>query len=480
MQQRRDRVEGGFARALFAFALLPILAAVLVASSPDTTVPDVRVRVLVLALCGPAWLVAVRLAHAGRGDLRLVIGGAVALRLLALAGDVRFSDDVYRYLWEGEVARSGFSAYAFAPDAPELEPLRRENPVLHARVNHPDVAASYPPLTQVAGLAAAVASRAMGSAPELGGVTLLRIFFAVCDLAVLWPIARMLSRAGRPPALVVVWGWSPLLAMEFSGSGHCDSLGVVLLMSALVLSVAPGRNAARELAAGALLAGAVLVKYLPLVVLPALMRDRRRARSWLATIVLCALAFAPFLLLTGGDRGFLGGLSQYGLRWESPNLVYRFLEAPFAGRFELDESWTDPRRLGRLCAAAVWLAFAIVTWVRRSDIVRATGVVIGAFLVLSPTLHPWYLAWIAPFVALRPSAAWCWLLAAAPLLYWPLAEWQLRGQWVEPAWLWPLLALPFFALSIHGWWSDARTAVAAHSPTSAAPRSRPRSPLDAT
>ena len=271
-----------------------------------------------------------------------------------------------------------------------------------------------------------------------------------------------------------------MLATEFAGSGHCDSLGVALLMSALLLLISAGRNAARELVFGALLAGAILVKYIPLVVLPALMRDRHRWRLWLAALVPCVLAFVPFLFLAGSARGLLDGLAEYGFRWEASNLVYRFLEAPFAAHFAFDESWTDPRRLGRLCAAAVWLVFAIVIWTRRWNVLRSTGAVIGAWLVISPTLHPWYLAWMAPFVALRPASAWCWLLAAAPLLYWPLAEWQLGGKWVEPAWLWPLLALPFFALLLRDWWADARTAVAAHSGTSVAARTQPRDRRDAT
>ena len=73
---------------------------------------------------------------------------------------------------------------------------------------------------------------------------------------------------------------------------------------------------------------------------------------------------------------------------------------------------------------------------------------IGAFVVLSPTLHPWYVTWVLPFVALRPRAAWLWLAAAVPLSYWPVAEWTAGGDWHEPSWIWPVIAVPFFALSI--------------------------------
>ena len=66
--------------------------------------------------------------------------------------------------------------------------------------------------------------------------------------------------------------------------------------------------------------------------------------------------------------------------------------------------------------------------------------------MLTPTLHPWYLTWVIPFLALYRSRAWVFLAAVAPLLYWPLTEWHATGEWIEPVWLWPALALPFFLL----------------------------------
>jgi hypothetical protein len=159
------------------------------------------------------------------------------------------------------------------------------------------------------------------------------------------------------------------------------------------------------------------------------------------------LAWLPFA--TNGGA-LLAGLSEYGLRWEAASLVFRWLEAPFAAVLERDGTWSDPRRVARVIAALLWLAVAACAWFRVEDPVRATGVAIGAFLVLSPTLHPWYLAWIVPFVAVTGSAAWLLLVALAPLLYWPLAGWHASGVWVEPGWLWPAVALPFFGSRLAG------------------------------
>jgi hypothetical protein len=94
----------------------------------------------------------------------------------------------------------------------------------------------------------------------------------------------------------------------------------------------------------------------------------------------------------------------------------------------------------------LWALVALRAWRRGHSAWHASFVLVGAFLVLTPTLHPWYLTWIVPFLAVQPSWAWRVLVALVPLSYWPLAAWRHEGVWREPAWLWPLVALPFLAL----------------------------------
>ena len=90
-------------------------------------------------------------------------------------------------------------------------------------------------------------------------------------------------------------------------------------------------------------------------------------------------------------------------------------------------------------------------WRKGFGPIRATGTLLGAWIVLTPTLHPWYVAWVAPFVVLRPSAAWTWLLAIVSVGYVPLLASRAAGGGaiLEPAWLWPLFAVPFFVLALY-------------------------------
>jgi hypothetical protein len=244
----------------------------------------------------------------------------------------------------------------------------------------------------------------------------------------------------------VAWAWNPWVALEFAGSGHLDVLALLCLVGALaVLAPEPMRGVRAALGLALLVAGAA-VKLLPGVLVPFALRRTERPWRGLALVLLAAvLAALPFFLLTGAwPRS--AGLGQYALRWESSSLLFRWIEPLFPRHLARDESWSDPRRLARLVVLALWVVPLGVAWVARWELERVAAWAVGGFLLLTPTLHPWYLLWMAPFLALRPSLAWGLLVGAAPLFYWPLALWRRAQVWEEPAWLWPALAGPFLAL----------------------------------
>lgn len=426
---------------LFVVALLPILAgagALVVGAPVDVTRPMTWPA---LALASGGWLVALALARRLRDSWALlaVVGcGALALRLVFLAGELELSDDLHRYAWEGALVGAGVDPYGAAPAAPALEPWRARWPETFARVNHPEVPAAYPPLAQA--VHATVVRLAGGPGPDarLG----LRLFYASCDLLVCVPLALLLRQRRLPLARLVAWAWNPWVALEFAGSGHLDALAILGLVGALAC-LPPGRvaGAARASAALALLALGAAVKLLPAVLVPfALRRARNPRRAALVGLAAGALALLPLVLATRALPQ-LAGLGEYAFRWESFSLTYRALE-PLLERFgAYDERWHDPRRVGRALVLAAWLALALLAWRRRLEPARAAAWLLGAFLLLTPTLHPWYLAWIVPFLALRPLSGWCALVALAPLLYWPLEGWRSAARWCEPTWLWPVLAL---------------------------------------
>lgn len=429
---------GGPALALAWLAFLPEAA-----TRPALALPP-------LVLAGGAWTWSAARSATVTIPWSAVLGGALLLRILAFAAAPATSDDALRYVWEALVLLDGASPYAFAPDAPELAALRERWPELAARLNHPGTSAAYPPLYQAASVGVVALARTLGESGLVErALALQRLFAAGCDLGVLFALRALLAARGVAAARTVVWAWSPLAALEFAGAGHMDVLGIALWIAGLALCERAARGEL-PLRGVLLVAGAALVKFLPAVSLPFVLREARggRLRTLAILALTAALACAPLALLAGGARGLATGLSDYGLRWESTSLLYRFVEPPLAQLLARGGSALDARLVGRGLCALLWAALAWRTWRSRADVLRASWTLLAGFLVLSPTLHPWYLAWALPFLACFPSRAWSWLLALAPLAYVLVAGWQLEGVWREPAWLWPVWALPFLALGL--------------------------------
>lgn len=425
-------------------ALLALVAAsfFLGRASPLDVCPPRTLGLVLLAGC--AWLVALGAARRMRAGLPLVVifAGALALRLCFLWSEPEVSDDLHRYVWEGALLSEGGNPYAHAPASAELAQEQERWRATFERVNHPEVPAAYPPLTLLA--QATVVTVAGGPEPPERARHFLRLAFALCDLAVCVPLLFLLRERRVTESALVAWAWNPWVALEFAGSGHFDALGILLLVLTLALWSRP------VLAAFALAAGAA-TKLLPLALAPTLLRSGRPVRAGLALGGGLLLPLA-FFVLVAGEWPRPRGLAEYAFRWESFSLAHRWIEGAWARVASYDEGWSDPRRLARASELLLWLAPLAWAWRRRLEPARVAWLAVAGFLLLTPTLHPWYLCWAVPFLALFRVRAFAFLVAFAPLFYWPLAGWRARGEWHEPSWLWPLVALPFGLLLVFDLW----------------------------
>ena len=463
--------SGAFRGALWVWILspLPVLGAFWSLKDLGPWPAERGIFQIALACAGLAWLVGVwasfRLPAALRQGRQawgsfLYVGviGAL-LRGLVLVATPALSDDVNRYVFEGGLVAQGTSPYAHAPADPERAAEREAWAELYAAVNHPEVSAAYPPLIQyVFGLGVSLAggpaktigaAETQGAAPEFAASRVFRVFFSVCDLGLGLLLGLALMRRGRAPAVACIWVYCPLVVMEFAGSAHFDVLGVLLFMAAVLLFEGRDRSLLREGAAFVTLGLGVAIKFLPVLALPFLFAQGRR--PWRGLSLFAAtflLSFVGLFFLDGGASGLTRGLDQYALRWESFSMLFRVLEAPFEAFLPQDGSWLDARRFARGAIALIFLVHAFLLLREGASPERGARSLVALFLVLTPTLHPWYLTWLLPFLVLKPSLAWFLFLAAAPLLYWPLTEWRALAEWREPGWLWLCIVPPFLMLWI--------------------------------
>jgi alpha-1,6-mannosyltransferase len=317
-----------------------------------------------------------------------------------------FSDDLHRYVWEGRLWLEGFNPYAVAPAEPSLMPLRGD---LWASINNKQLASIYPPLSQLLFVAAA----------WLGGgvVTVKLLALLGLGLTVGW-IARVTGDFRVALAL----GSNPLVSAETALNGHFDVLvGVAFVAVAWELS---RRRFGR---AGVAICAAVGLKVVGLVAVPLLWR---RPRVLALTALGSALLLAP-LAWSRALADQSSGPGEFARRWRGNEslfaladwLSYRLLPEDAAGL------------VARALVVTALLCLVLLLVLRRTPAVRATRILVWSVLLLSPQVHPWYLAWLLPLeLAAGGRAALIWS-AAVLFAYAPLDRWVESGVWEMPLWM---------------------------------------------
>ena len=413
-------------------------------------------------------LVSWRVLRRPAGDLRLILGAALLFRLTLLPTAPSLSDDIYRYVWDGHVQWSGVNPYRYAPEASQLTDLRTELPEIFVGINHRHIPTIYPPVSQL------FFAAATGLSEGSNGVRAVKLGLLLCEVALAVALLGLLRQRGLDDRRIDLYAWNPLAVVEIAGSGHVDALALALLFGALYWM---GRRAWRSAALA--LSAAFLAKLLPAVALPLLWRHcalaidgdsqgghgnrqpgaLRRLLSWPAVQPLLWFALgaaAGYGLYASAGTRLFAGLQTYALTWRFNDSAYTVVHlavgALGAVVVEGDLPEGHVLHLARWFCGAAFLVAAAWIVVRRTDPVRATFALLALHLVLAPTLHPWYVLWVVPFLPLFPNPAWVSLSGLVFLAYWVLDGYRSTGVWWESPWVRWAEYVPFYALLGLTWW----------------------------
>lgn len=349
-----------------------------------------------------------------------------------------YDDDIWRYLWDGHVWASSVNPFRFAPDDSRLDYLTATTAVdettastpwqdIRDNINHARVPTIYPPLAQV------VFRLSHAIAP--GSVIALKAILVAFDLLTLLLVYLVLRNQGSHPAWLLLYAWNPLLIKVVAGSGHIDVLvGALLALTAYLLVKRAYLSAALALS------GAVLVKLAPVVLIPFLAKRIGWRRSLVIPVVLLT-AYLPFF---HSGWAVFAGLTKFAREWEFNSaffLVMRFLARPFA---------MDPALVAREVGAPTILATTVWFW-QRDDGQPVTfsqvASVLGALILFSPTVMPWYLVWLLPLAVISRQSIWIWFTGLVCLAFFVMANGTLAV---------PVLALEygvFLAIALQTWFS---------------------------
>jgi hypothetical protein len=336
-----------------------------------------------------------------RATFFIILAVAILCRAVLLVPRPVMSSDIYRYAWDGVVQHAHISPYRYVPGDAALKFLRAPNQDLFDNINRRDYAHTiYPPAAQMLFYLITFINPA---------VTTMKLAMVLLEGLTLWGLVQLLQDLGMRREQSLLYAWCPLIIWEIGSSGHIDSAMMAFLVPALLF-----RLRGKPILTGLFLGAAVLIKFFPLVLFPALFQ-RREWKMPAAMVAFALVAYGCYISVGMRVFGFLGGYVEE----EGVNSGSRF--------FLLELARHVPGLAHLPTAAFLAVAAAImgtlVLWCWKQSVPATYGVngltakrlsgdalflqraMLLAFvtmLLFSPH-YSWYIAWLVPFLVLMPN-----------------------------------------------------------------------------
>jgi len=362
-------------------------------AQPGTSTQSTSFFLLGLILLALGWLGLVY--RAGRiADPRravIIVGAVIALWAIPVSlGPPLLSNDVYSYVAQGEMASRGIDPSSVGP----VE-LGRNDFTSGADPVWRSAPAPYGP---VAVFAARSAVEIAGH-DQVAAINVYRVFVWIAVVMAAIGIGLIAVGNGLSAAVAIAIGiGNPIMILHVVGGVHNDAL----MFGFLALGLAAAQRDRKKLAV-ALITAATAVKlpaavgllYLGWCWHGAVATWKERVVSTVAVFASAAAAIVVGCFLVGLGPGWITALKSTGKVNDtySPTTKIGFSIAEILNAIGLNVDGqllaSGVRALGLLATAVI--AFVMLMRSPRVGFIKATGVMLVAYVLLGPVIWPWYL-----------------------------------------------------------------------------------------
>ena len=330
----------------------------------------------------------------------LLVIFSVLIRLLFLFATPNLSQDFYRFIWDGRMILEGFNPYLFTPDS-FIE--NGEFPVTQAQELHNGMGSlsashftNYPPINQLFFTIAALFS----GKSILGSVVVMRVLIIAADIGTLYFGKKLLERLKLPSSRIFWYILNPFIIIELTGNLHFEGVMIFFLVWSLYLL-----HSGRWKFAAVVLACSISVKLIPLMLLPLFFNyfTKRKGDASTTLSITKLIAFYTIIAITT----LLLFLPFFSMEFITN---YAKTVGLWFGNFEFNASiYYLVREIGYaitgyneiaviskvlpIISVLIILGFSFFKQNNNlPKLITSMVLVLTFYLLLSTTVHPWYLA----------------------------------------------------------------------------------------
>jgi len=303
-----------------------------------------------------------------------------------------FSQDFYRFIYDGLLWREGHSAYIGSPlqtsellaHIPYRDELLQEMGSLSRKHN-----SNYPPLNQLFFYLAT-----LGSATIAQTVLKIRLMMILADVGIFFIGLKLLRFLRQPSMQIALYFLNPLVILELTGNLHFE--GVMLLFC--LLGVLFWFKSQPNLS-GRFVIAAILVKLLPLMLLPAFIRkgSLKKSLSFFITLTVSIGTLAVLFFILGQEstdgKGYIETIALWFGTFEFNASLYYLIRAVGYHVYDYNIIGTAAPVLSVISSLFILLIAFYSYWKKLPEykLPMTLMYMLLVYLLFATTVHPWYL-----------------------------------------------------------------------------------------
>ncbi|GAB5417275.1 MAG: DUF2029 domain-containing protein [Crocinitomicaceae bacterium] len=323
-----------------------------------------------------------------------IFGIGLAFRLCFLFATPHLSDDYFRFVWDGELNKDGYSAFAFVPSQYEKH-VGKEHEAKYKKLfeasteefpegmNSKNYYSIYPTVNQFV-----FRTAAMGNDPYGANLSILRIWILLAEIASFFLLRALLTSKNKAHWLPLYW-LHPLVIIELTGNLHLEALAITFILLALFLvQINHWVGASISIALG------MMTKLTPLLLLGAFFRNQPFKRWVLMCMVACVSSVGLFTIYVDVEtfRNFKESVGLF-FAW------FSFNSGLYYGLRDFVLLFSETNISALICLIFPFISAAIMlrlTFFGKTDVINTALLIFTTYFLFTPILHPWYITFLIP------------------------------------------------------------------------------------
>ncbi|MBX9734925.1 MAG: hypothetical protein K2X37_12760 [Chitinophagaceae bacterium] len=340
-----------------------------------------------------------------------IIVAAAVFRLLTAFTMPTLSDDVFRFIWDGQLIVKGENPMLTTPDnyLAAMPPIAGNYVYamkLHGLINHPQFYTCYPPLMQGAFWLSAF----LGGSSITASIIIIKLFISIVDVIGIIFLYKLLKKNNLNQKLIILYALNPIIIIEGAGNAHFEVVqAAFIFISLYYLHV-------KKMTTAAICWGlAIVTKLVPLMLLPLIVRWLGWKKGIIFSVIsvfVAAISFLPFVS-SNSLQGFGKSLNLYFQNFEFNGSIYYIArEIGWSIKGYNYISFIGPFLMSLFlgCYAILFFTKKTLTF---NSFASASAIVFSLYYLFATTVHPWYFINLIPFAILAGKKyPFVWLAAA--------------------------------------------------------------------